>query len=34
MNVIPDAQAMLEALCAGADPRKVRSLRLIHAICV
>ena len=34
MNVIPDAQAMLETLCAGADPRKVRSLRLIHAICV
>ena len=34
MNAIPDAQAMLDALCAGADPRKVRSLRLIHAICV
>ena len=34
MNVIPDAEAMLEALCSGADPRKVRSLRLIHAICV
>ncbi len=34
MNVIPDAQAMLDALCAGADPRKVRSLRLIHGICV
>ena len=34
MNFIPDAQAMLEALCVGADPRKVRSLRLIHTICV
>ena len=34
MNVIPDAQPMLDALCAGADPRKIRSPRLIHAICV
>ena len=34
MNTTLEAQPMLEALCTGADPRKVRSLRLIHAICV
>ena len=34
MKTIPEVQPMLEALCAGADPRKVRSLRVIHAICV
>ena len=34
MNVVPESEALLERLCAGADPRKVRSLRLIHAICV
>jgi hypothetical protein len=26
-------KVLLEAMCADADPRKVRSLRLIHAIC-
>ena len=34
MNPNPEAEALLDALCASADPRKVRSLRLIHAICV
>lgn len=29
-----EAEALLEALCAHADPRKARSLRLIHAVCV
>jgi hypothetical protein len=29
-----ESEALLEALCAEADPRKARSLRLIHAICV
>lgn len=29
-----EADALLHGLCANADPRKVRSLRLIHAICV
>lgn len=29
-----DSEALLEALCAHADPRKARSLRLIHAVCV
>jgi hypothetical protein len=28
------SEALLEALCAHADPRKARSLRLIYAICV
>jgi hypothetical protein len=31
MNESP--KALLEALCADADPRKTRSLRLVHAIC-
>ena len=34
MNPNREADALLHALCANADPRKVRSLRLIHAICV
>lgn len=29
-----EPEALLEALCAHADPRKARSLRLIHAVCV
>jgi hypothetical protein len=33
MNEIQSPKALLEALCAHADPRKMRSLRLIHAIC-
>jgi hypothetical protein len=33
MNMNEDPKALLEALCANADPRKARSLRLIHAIC-
>jgi hypothetical protein len=33
MNVNESPRALLEALCADADPRKTRSLRLIHAIC-
>jgi hypothetical protein len=33
MNEIQSPKALLEALCAQADPRKMRSLRLIHAIC-
>jgi hypothetical protein len=34
MSVGQESDAALEALCAGADPRKASSLRLIHAICV
>ena len=34
MNPNREAEALLDAMCASADPRKVRSLRLIHAICV
>ena len=34
MNAIQESEELLQALCANADPRKVRSLRLIHAICV
>lgn len=34
MNARREPDTLLEALCAGADPRKARSLRLIHAICV
>lgn len=34
MNSNREAEDLLNALCANADPRKVRSLRLIHAICV
>ena len=34
MNTARESEALLHALCADADPRKVRSLRLIHAICV
>jgi hypothetical protein len=33
MNEIQSPKALLEALCANADPRKMRSLRLIYAIC-
>jgi hypothetical protein len=33
MNEIQGSKALLEALCAHADPRKMRSLRLIYAIC-
>ena len=33
MNEIQGPKALLEALCAHADPRKMRSLRLIYAIC-
>jgi hypothetical protein len=33
MNEIQGPKALLEALCADADPRKMRSLRLIYAIC-
>ena len=33
MNVSEESKALLEALCVNADPRKARSLRLIHAIC-
>jgi hypothetical protein len=33
MNVNESPKALLEALCAHADPRKMRSLRLIYAIC-
>jgi hypothetical protein len=33
VNVNDDPKSLLEALCADADPRKARSLRLIHAIC-
>ena len=29
-----ESETLLEALCAHADPRKARSLRLIHAVCV
>jgi hypothetical protein len=29
-----EPKALLEALCAHADPRKARSLRLIHSVCV
>lgn len=34
MTASKESDALLEALCAGADPRKASSLRLIHAICV
>lgn len=34
MNASAQSEELLHALCAGADPRKARSLRLIHAICV
>ena len=34
MNTTSQSEELLHALCAGADPRKARSLRLIHAICV
>ena len=34
MNAIQESDALIQALCTNADPRKVRSLRLIHAICV
>jgi hypothetical protein len=33
MNANENPKALLEALCADADPRKMRSLRLIYAIC-
>jgi hypothetical protein len=33
MNVKMNPKVLLEAMCADADPRKVRSLRLIYAIC-
>jgi hypothetical protein len=33
MNVSEESKALLEALCVKADPRKARSLRLIHAVC-
>lgn len=33
MNEIQSPKALLEALCANADPRKMRSLRLIYGIC-
>src|ERR1700680_5072256 len=33
MNLNESPKALLEALCAGADPRKTRSLHLIYAIC-
>jgi hypothetical protein len=33
MNGNYSMKALLEALCADADPRKERSLRLIYAIC-
>src|ERR1700730_14704669 len=33
MNEIQGSKALLEALCAHADPRKTRSLHLIYAIC-
>jgi hypothetical protein len=33
MNGNQSTKALLEALCARADPRKIRSLRLIYAIC-
>jgi hypothetical protein len=29
-----ESEALLDELCAHADPRKARSLRLIHAVCV
>jgi hypothetical protein len=34
MSTDTGSQALLDALCADADPRKARSLRLIHAICL
>lgn len=34
MTASQESVALLEALCAEADPRKASSLRLIHAICV
>jgi hypothetical protein len=34
MRAKQESEALLEALCANADPRKARSLRLIHAICL
>lgn len=34
MSAGRESEALLEALCAGADPRKASSLRLIHAICM
>ena len=34
MSAGQESEALLEALCADADPRKANSLRLIHAICV
>ena len=34
MSVGQESDVLLEALCAGAGPRKASSLRLIHAICV
>lgn len=34
MNASAQSEELLHALSAGADPRKARSLRLIHAICV
>jgi len=33
MNEIQSPKALMQALCAHADPRKTRSLRLIYAIC-
>ncbi|MGH6679921.1 MAG: gamma-mobile-trio protein GmtX, partial [Bradyrhizobium sp.] len=33
MKANGNSKALLEALCANADPRKARSLRIIHAIC-
>jgi hypothetical protein len=33
MNGNDSPKALLEALCADANPRKMRSLRLIYAIC-
>jgi hypothetical protein len=33
MNGNQSTKALLEALCARADPRKIRSLRLIYVIC-
>jgi hypothetical protein len=33
MNGNQSTKRLLEALCADADPRKIRSLRLIYAIC-
>lgn len=34
MTAAQKSAALLEALCADTDPRKARSLRLIHSICV